>query len=1672
MAPKNEVDLVVKAKNEASKTLKAIAQAFEEFKTTLDTANEATAKGNTAIGGLSTTLVELNKRAAGLKALEEVAKNIDAATQASKRLEDVVAKGGDELGKMAVDAALAAERTKQFKTQLENERATLVALNADRKLANKVLSETTKAVKEAERAQIALNKTQSQPTKKRTAGVGRDIGAPQTSARDSASAFIAADLEKVNRALADAKQYIDLYDAEIKQSKANLLGLEPAVKAAAEQQRKLEAETAKQTGTLRQNQIALAASREELAQLGAVNREVEALAGKQTVAQAKVANAYEKTAIEIERVTKLSAALNRYSTGLGSFADPKTAAALQRQNTLINEAETNWKALEAEARRLSGELKNVSGNATAQVDAFNRIIAASRAARAEYNAQVSGLAKMQGSVKTTFAAWSQAAGGFQTFKSAAATIAPAVNSASAAMKSAATSGTALSQSLKSIANDTRQSLSLFQRLRGEVLALTASYIGLQGGARQLYGVVEATNVLEAATSRLNVAFKGNTGRVALELGFIEKEAARLGISFQVLSEQYSKFAIAAQGANFTNESTRDIFLSVAEAGKVQRLSIEQMTGVFKAFEQIISKGKVQSEELRGQLGDRLTGSFQLFADAIGVTTAELDSMLKKGEVFANQDTLGKVGDRLREVYGPALSGALKSTNTEIGKFQNNLFQAQLTIGEGGFVEAFANGIRDLNEGLTSREGRDFFLALGAALGKVTDGLVAVMPYFDEMATVIGVITAIKVGGWFQGLIQGLRESATGTLASNKALFTWAATTEVARARWNGLVSTLRVGTGVMTATRASISALGVQAQTTGVRMTALRVGITALQTVAGVATGVFRVLWSAIGGIPGIILTGVSIALGSWLTTVKETTSSIDEHKRIMGEVVAAYQAAKGASADWAKNIRNATVDQVVASLRNMRNELTQSKKQLQDIEGFDFFTINGLNRAGVDIAPVRQIQELRKQFEAGQIDIKDFNAALSAIYKTVQNDGIRKFIESLLETGRAVEEQTKSVSEAEIVAKELGDTTVKTTGTMDDLAKSFGTASEAADTSVKSSEKFNTALSAMSELIPKISSDLEKLGQIDTLNRLYQDAAQAATNFGDLNKATQTYNAALGGITSGALGSNSSFVDRLVSIESGGSATAKNPNSSATGLGQFIQSTWIRMFKQYFPEAVAGFKSAGLESGALDQRILQYREDPTISKQMIALYAQENARYLAAQGITASNATLYLAHFLGAGDAAKVINLSASTPVADVVNSSSVAANPTILGGGRTTGDVVAWAERLMGISTEELAVQQQISDLDTKAAAATQKRITDAEFELQQQQLIANGEAKRAAIEKAAAEARTENKNITEEQLTKVRELAALEFDLKNTKTAQKEEQAQANELLRQAQALYQQQIALEAQLKQQQGLGDVTGADLTKTKLAEVNEQLVQAIANGRAMWESIGGEAATTAITKLDTLNTKIATANQKTNQFGLTSQQVSGFVDTFASGIANAFGSFAQAVANGEDAFKAFGTAVLQTLAQILQQIAITILKTMILKALTGFGGGIGSAASGLLSAGVNHSGGVAGSGSRSRNISAAALSSPFVYHNGGVAGLNSNEVVSVLQRGETIRTKEQEAALTEKQDAAAMATKTQESSNQTIRNIITLDEDSARNWLTSSTGEKAIWDVLGKNKGKLRGLAT
>lgn len=134
--------------------------------------------------------------------------------------------------------------------------------------------------------------------------------------------------------------------------------------------------------------------------------------------------------------------------------------------------------------------------------------------------------------------------------------------------------------------------------------------------------------------------------------------------------------------------------------------------------------------------------------------------------------------------------------------------------------------------------------------------------------------------------------------------------------------------------------------------------------------------------------------------------------------------------------------------------------------------------------------------------------------------------------------------------------------------------------------------------------------------------------------------------------GTDFSFLMEKAAAESGFKSDAKAKSSSATGLFQFIDSTWLMMVKQYGAKYGLGEMADKIEVKGgracvgdceVKKEILDLRKNPEISALMAGEFSADNRDYLEAHTEGKVGRTeMYLAHFLGAGSAAKFINTRA----------------------------------------------------------------------------------------------------------------------------------------------------------------------------------------------------------------------------------------------------------------------------------------------------------------------------------------------------------------------------------------------------------------------------------------------
>jgi hypothetical protein len=199
-------------------------------------------------------------------------------------------------------------------------------------------------------------------------------------------------------------------------------------------------------------------------------------------------------------------------------------------------------------------------------------------------------------------------------------------------------------------------------------------------------------------------------------------------------------------------------------------------------------------------------------------------------------------------------------------------------------------------------------------------------------------------------------------------------------------------------------------------------------------------------------------------------------------------------------------------------------------------------------------------------------------------------------------------------------------------------------------------------------------------------EAATAATNRSDVIAAIRQ--------ASAQTGSDFSYMLGTAMRESGLKTQAKSNSSSATGLYQFVDQTWLGLVKQHGAQFGLGSYASQISqgsdghfhvaAGADRQAILALRNDPKTSALMEGEYCnQARCTMQDALGRNVGNGELYAAHFLGTESATKLIQMNQSNPGANAAAEfpAAAGANRSVFyhsdGSAKSIHEVYSWATK-----------------------------------------------------------------------------------------------------------------------------------------------------------------------------------------------------------------------------------------------------------------------------------------------------------------------------------------------------------------------------------------------------------
>jgi tape measure domain-containing protein len=300
-------------------------------------------------------------------------------------------------------------------------------------------------------------------------------------------------------------------------------------------------------------------------------------------------------------------------------------------------------------------------------------------------------------------------------------------------------------------------------------------------------IIDATMSLERFRSVLTAVHEGSLPKIKNEMDFVNQTAHDLAISIDVARKSYGNFSAAAHFAGRTTEETQTVFRNISMALRVMGKSADDQKLAFMALEQMFSKGRVQSEELRRQLGERIPGAVKIFADAAGVGTAEFQHMMKTGKVGV--DVILKASEIMEKKFRGGLILALDRVDTKMTRLSNAWQNLLVTVGNSGFLEEFKRQLDAVTAAIKEDEFQKFAQDLGTGLARATRVAGELLVYLLDNARALGRMILIYTGASLAQTVLGwaasFRDLTKAVIASETAMRLFAGTSTAATAAGSG-----------------------------------------------------------------------------------------------------------------------------------------------------------------------------------------------------------------------------------------------------------------------------------------------------------------------------------------------------------------------------------------------------------------------------------------------------------------------------------------------------------------------------------------------------------------------------------------------------------------------------------------------------------------------------------------------------------------------------------------------------------------------------------------------------------------------------------------------------------------------------------------------------------------------
>lgn len=280
--------------------------------------------------------------------------------------------------------------------------------------------------------------------------------------------------------------------------------------------------------------------------------------------------------------------------------------------------------------------------------------------------------------------------------------------------------------------------------RSQVDRGLSSAMGFARGALPGLGAAFAVSQLNQINQQMQAqenamtAVMGSQQAGSVQSEWVKNLSNQIGLDFRQIAPSFTKMLASGQTSGMSVESVQSIFQGVSEYGRVMGLDSEAMKGGMRAIEQMMNKGQVMSEELKGQLAERMPGAISAMAEAAGFgqgpdSVSKLFKAMEDGQVKSTavlEKFAAILAQRARE--GDALAKAMESTAAEQARMNNAFSDSVKAFAEGGFDAGMASFFKQMADSMERSE--PLTRALGGAfevLIKPVDAFIRLLGDFGE-----------------------------------------------------------------------------------------------------------------------------------------------------------------------------------------------------------------------------------------------------------------------------------------------------------------------------------------------------------------------------------------------------------------------------------------------------------------------------------------------------------------------------------------------------------------------------------------------------------------------------------------------------------------------------------------------------------------------------------------------------------------------------------------------------------------------------------------------------------------------------------------------------------------------------------------------------------------------------